>query len=432
MTLPRQIGEFGRFLAKFVFGLRQFFRETAKTGIEKPFPEWEPPDRPTDYCLVAGGAFWSCDGQGEWHLLETNGLEEEVAVFELLKYLHMPIPMDIKSAKKKIVCLPALAAIAKVGLGLPESYLVRFCQREDAEAKADSTFPVVEEQRETEGPESKKQRVRSCCLSDPSKRIFNDGDKALGHGSPILAEPPSRGKRKVPGGMSGMICGLMFLLLSGGCSLLKVSKTAPPEMLVPLTVSENQKELERQVLRFGEDVVSKVAAEGAEPKAPLVGQARESIRLGRAGLGEPARAIPVPDQMAQESTKAAAVQKALSKALSRSRSEAAAWEREYEIRRGTPVKSGWSFSMPILWGLPLWGVLLVVLAALIPGLGTWILGKALAATRRALQQVVAGVQAFFDTTTPENEQALKSALSRAMVDTRSDTRVHEIKRAIGK
>lgn len=219
---------------------------------------------------------------------------------------------------------------------------------------------------------------------------------------------------------------LLTCLLVTGCSLFKLSHTAPPPAPAPVQISERQLEFERRVLRFGEDVASLVVVKGAEPRAPLVEQARNAIRIGRARLGDPAKAVAVPVDTGMRSKEAAAAERALTKELQRYRQTEADWKREYELYRGTPVKTGWSLSMPILWGIPLWGLIVAVIVILVPGAGG-LLVKALFRARKALSQIVKANQQWMQTAQAEQAESLKAALRAEMADEKSKALVRKIK-----
>ena len=65
---------------------------------------------------TTSGANWFGDGQGDWKLLEPNGVELETAVRELLEYFRIPIRTTIGHVVEDGVDPARLAAFYKMGL----------------------------------------------------------------------------------------------------------------------------------------------------------------------------------------------------------------------------------------------------------------------------------------------------------------------------
>ena len=74
---------------------------------------------------LASGTKWRGDGKGKWYFLESNGVELEVAVLELLVQLRLPVVFVFEQFVEKDTVLPWLCALLKRGAALPVEDLKR-------------------------------------------------------------------------------------------------------------------------------------------------------------------------------------------------------------------------------------------------------------------------------------------------------------------
>ena len=214
-----------------------------------------------------------------------------------------------------------------------------------------------------------------------------------------------------------LFCVAVILWLCGCGSFTWRSESASGLPAVPRP-SPEQLEQERRALRFGEDVLAATYHEGMPKHAPVVAQGREAVRAGRARLGEPAAAIPVPPDPAQRSEEAERVTHALGGRQREYSGELAEWIAAYDALRSEPVTStarfGWSFLRWIMGGALVLG-LLIALVVMVPTAGTllvwlWRRGRLALGTVR---QIARGVDEF-KLTDPEHAAGLKDCLSRNM------------------
>jgi hypothetical protein len=70
------------------------------------------------YCLMASGAQWVCDANGDWQLVETNGLEPEAVVIELLEYLGIPLWVFTGKSLHQVINPAQLATLFQLGCSL--------------------------------------------------------------------------------------------------------------------------------------------------------------------------------------------------------------------------------------------------------------------------------------------------------------------------
>jgi hypothetical protein len=102
------------------------------------------------YYLMASGAQWIRDDEWHFALIETNGLELESAVLELIYHLCSPWLIIAEFYKQLRICLsvPVLASVVKCGLPLDMK-----CFKYSAEAKSSES--------ETSGDRSRHENRRN-------------------------------------------------------------------------------------------------------------------------------------------------------------------------------------------------------------------------------------------------------------------------------
>ena len=123
----RQIAKIGRFLLYLALGDGKDRTEAAGRAamVKETLPEWEENHGITEKLLLADGAEWWRDRDGNWCLLKSPRTEKDAAMFELLKHLHVPVGMNVEDAKKRFIHFGSYATLADGGMSLPERYLKR-------------------------------------------------------------------------------------------------------------------------------------------------------------------------------------------------------------------------------------------------------------------------------------------------------------------
>jgi len=190
--------------------------------------------------------------------------------------------------------------------------------------------------------------------------------------------------------------------------------------------------MERQALRWSQDVSALVHEKGAEPGAPLTGQLTDAIHAGRFRIGEPCTPLPVPESAAvprvseldETILKLQAENRLLRERIER-------WWADYERFRGTPVETRTEVSSPALRGLFAWpgiGLIgLIGLAILFPSGVAAVLLWLLRRSRLAIRQVAGAIEEFKLDGDPVQVKLLKTHLDGSM-DTSSKLVVDRARR----
>jgi Sec-independent protein translocase protein TatA len=190
---------------------------------------------------------------------------------------------------------------------------------------------------------------------------------------------------------------VMLALLCGCGSLIEVKRKEPPPLPTAPRVASAEQERLRQVADFAARAAAQVAEVGCAPQAPLAVQGAEASALVSAAAGAPAVALPVPTDPAQAARQAVqAIRRAQADELARRKAQDRYAEALDRYAR-TPVESGWGLGSPLLGRMSgaiiLVVIVLLVLAALGLPVGA-IIARAYAGTRKALRDVIVGVQAY--------------------------------------
>jgi hypothetical protein len=187
---------------------------------------------------------------------------------------------------------------------------------------------------------------------------------------------------------------LVAAMLCYGCSLLKVQTSQPSHLPALVQPSEGLLEAERQADDFAIKATGLVYHKGAPPEAPLVGQVRDVLEAGRTRTGLPTEALRSPQRVDAPDKGAAGLIKRLGRLNATQRADEATWAENYEAARGEGTKGGFLVGV-VGWlgSTTFW--LLLALVILCPGLlkvVTFLVGR-YKATRKALEEVIGGVQA---------------------------------------
>ena len=162
MKLFRKIGDICRFLAEFIFGERRTEVESASADIRETDLQKITDMYSYGQALLADGTEWARDREGNWYLFKADGAEDEAAMFELLKYLEMPIGVNIDNARNNVRGFSAFAAMAGFGLALPERHLIRACNSERYDPDVQATVGINKKRTQAKGRHGNEDRNHPC------------------------------------------------------------------------------------------------------------------------------------------------------------------------------------------------------------------------------------------------------------------------------
>lgn len=151
---------------------------------------------------------------------------------------------------------------------------------------------------------------------------------------------------------------------------------------------------ERTAWRFVDDLLGTVAHEGAEPGQPLVQQGQDAARAGRARIGEPAKAVPLPS-MAERSPEMDGVIAGIGDELLAKRKADAEFRKDYGKTRTEPLEK-----TTVVGALSSWTLLLVLGAVLLSMMGVQVLpalvrfGVGIYKQAKAAREIIVGVEKF--------------------------------------
>ena len=213
----------------------------------------------------------------------------------------------------------------------------------------------------------------------------------------------------------------VLLVLSTGCSgltsLLQVERRGSAPLPARPPESPTIQEMERALLKAGSGIAQQVYDQGAQPKAPAVGQLVDILDTVRGE--EPTKPIAPPPTLSEQSPQLAAALDALRKDREAYDAKMADWWKQYEKARVQPATSKWTLSSGLVQQL-----LIVLGVAALGGIGGILalikkiraLAAALTpaqAAAHALEATVAGIEKWKADAAMSDWQDLKPHLASA-------------------
>ena len=229
----------------------------------------------------------------------------------------------------------------------------------------------------------------------------------------------------------------LFLLPALGCGPLLsfIRKSPPPAPPAPVE-SVDYREAQRQIADAGERVCALVWEHGADTHAVLVAQTRDALAALSGALGKPAHPIVLPEQVSMLSPPLARATESMRDETAIYREDWARFLAEFQQYGKTAVESGWQIRTPLFAIGGGTAMVLLIAAVGLQLLGVPVIGflfKGLSASRAAIKQTVAGVQAFLDDyhVDAEAKVVLKTSINGAIAEaSKTEAAVNKAKAGI--
>lgn len=135
------------------------------------------------FCHLSGasGAEWACNGQGNWQLLETHGMELEAAVLEILDQYWVPKGIGLSDTGDKVIHAHSLTALYQLGMPLTVEYFCGADETDHGNADPCRFVRAISQHGQAECAYAKQQRERA----DRIQRAFQRDPDHVFHVSPL-------------------------------------------------------------------------------------------------------------------------------------------------------------------------------------------------------------------------------------------------------
>lgn len=108
--------------------VRTVFAKPATATVTDPKAARKAHFEPFCQVTTASGTEWACNGNGEWQLLEANGIPLETAMQELFEQMGVPVGVSVHYVEHQVLTpehIVQLAALYRLGFCLSMEYFKR-------------------------------------------------------------------------------------------------------------------------------------------------------------------------------------------------------------------------------------------------------------------------------------------------------------------